>query len=287
MPVNYTNRKGQSYTLYRGQTKTGKPRYYFGRAGQGQGEPVSELPPGFTISESVNGVVSLVKDRSSLIQPEEVKAVEAAVQQHLEAHRYRIAVKHNRIEIYEDISPDYDALLSKLQSLGLSRPGLAEQLQAEEERYAHYTPVLRFILRDPTARIFGAERMCYLGDIDGWLTLGQTGPVAALVQTLIPVLGVLTSSLISGEPARKRCSMEGEQFMAQSVDETFPHLTAWVTSHGWIEIGYDDYSRSFIRALDSGGMVWEGSQIYPTLESALQSLDNALAAWMKENGGRG
>src|SRR5947207_1438331 len=38
MPVSYTNRKGVTYTLYRGQTKTGKPRYYFGRAGQSQGE---------------------------------------------------------------------------------------------------------------------------------------------------------------------------------------------------------------------------------------------------------
>lgn len=60
MSVNYTNRKGQTYTLYRGQTKTGKPRYYFGRMGQSQGEPVTDLPPGFTISESVNGVVSLI-----------------------------------------------------------------------------------------------------------------------------------------------------------------------------------------------------------------------------------
>ena len=49
MPVSYTNRKGLRYTLYRGQTRTGKPRYYFGREGQGQGEPVTELPPGFTI----------------------------------------------------------------------------------------------------------------------------------------------------------------------------------------------------------------------------------------------
>src|SRR5437868_14160699 len=63
MPISYTNRKGLTYTLYRGQTRTGKPRYYFGRAGQGQGEPVTELPPGFTISESVNGVVSLVKEQ--------------------------------------------------------------------------------------------------------------------------------------------------------------------------------------------------------------------------------
>src|SRR2546425_12083054 len=76
MPVSYTNRKGLTYTLYRGQTKTGKPRYYFGRAGQSQGEPVMEIPPGFVISESVNGVVSLVKDRPSPIRPEEVAAIE-------------------------------------------------------------------------------------------------------------------------------------------------------------------------------------------------------------------
>ena len=73
--------------------------------------------------------------------------------------------------------------------------------------------------------------------------------------------------------------------MARSVDEAFPHLTAWVTTHGWIEIGYDDSHRSFIRALDSGGMVWEGRMVYTTLDSALQALDDALAAWMKENVG--
>jgi hypothetical protein len=189
MPISYTNRKGLTYTLYRGQTKTGKPRYYFGRAGQGQGEPVTEIPPGFSISESVNGVVSLVKDRPSLIQPEEVAAIEEAVQQHPEARRYRVAVKHERIEIYEQVGPDYEALLGELQMVALSRQGLAERLQAEEERYARYEPVLRFILLDPTRRRFGAQRMCYLESIDGWLELGQTGPVATLARALIPTLG--------------------------------------------------------------------------------------------------
>jgi hypothetical protein len=67
MAVNYTNRKGVTYTLYQGQTKTGKPRYYFGRLEQGQGEAVTELPSGYTISESVNGVVSLVKERPAFV----------------------------------------------------------------------------------------------------------------------------------------------------------------------------------------------------------------------------
>ncbi len=189
MPVNYTNRKGQTYTLYKGQTKTGKPRYYFGRMSQGKREPVTELPPGFTISESVNGVVSLVKDRPSLIQPEEVAEILAAVKQHPEARRYRIAAKHDHIEIYEHIGPNFDALASSLQTAFRLDSDLASRLQSEEEYYAHYTPVLRFTLLDPTQRWFGAKRMCYRGSIDGWLELRQTGPIAELARVLIPTLG--------------------------------------------------------------------------------------------------
>ena len=190
MPISYTNRKGVTYTLYRGRTRTGKPRYYFGRPGQGQGEPVTELPSGYTISESVNGVVSLAKDSPALIRPEEVAAVEAAVQQHPEARRYRVAVKGKRIEVYEQVGPDYVALVSELRISGLSRPGLAEDLRALEDRHAQFTPVMRFTLLDPKQRRFGSERMCYLGSIDGWLELhGHTGLVAELARALIPTLG--------------------------------------------------------------------------------------------------
>jgi hypothetical protein len=189
MAVTYTNRKGQTYTLYKGQTKTGKPRYYFGRTDKNHDEPVTELPPGFTISESVNGVVSLVKDRPALILSGEVAAVEETVKQHPEARRYRVAVKHNQIEIYEQVGPNYDTLLSEILPTGWVNPGLAERLQSEEEHYAQYTPVLRFILLDPAQRLFGVQRMCYLGSIDDWLELGQTGSVATMARALIPTLG--------------------------------------------------------------------------------------------------
>ena len=72
---------------------------------------------------------------------------------------------------------------------GLSRPGLAEELRALEERHARYTPVLRFTLLDPKQRRFGAQRMSSLGGIDEWLELGQTGPAAKLARKLIPTLG--------------------------------------------------------------------------------------------------
>ena len=43
-------------------------------------------------------------------------------------------------------------------------------------------------------------------------------------------------------------------------------------------------SPSFVRALDEGGMVWEGQEHYPTLDAALQDLETALVAWMREQG---
>jgi hypothetical protein len=61
-----------------------------------------------------------------------VAAIETAVQRHPETRRYRVAVKHDKIEIYEYVGPDYGALLGALQPLGLSRPGLVERLQVEE-----------------------------------------------------------------------------------------------------------------------------------------------------------
>ncbi len=70
---------------------------------------------------------------------------------------------------------------------------------------------------------------------------------------------------------------------ANSIEERYPHLAAWVQD-GWVEIGRDDFSRSFVRALDVGGMVWEGEVEYRSLDEALQALDDGIAAWVRENG---
>jgi hypothetical protein len=48
-----------------------------------------------------------------------------------------------------------------------------------------------------------------------------------------------------------------------------------------LEIGYDAYNCSFVPALDIGGLIWEGLEHYPTLDGGLQTLENALAEWMR------
>ena len=59
-------------------------------------------------------------------------------------------------------------------------------------------------------------------------------------------------------------------------NENYSAIAHWVDTYGWVEIGQDEYSTSFVRALDIGGMVWEGKASYPGLADALQDLDNNL-----------
>jgi len=61
-----------------------------------------------------------------------------------------------------------------------------------------------------------------------------------------------------------------------------PHLCRWVAEFGTLEIGYCHETRSFIRALDEGGMVWKGRRNYRTLDAAMADAEVGVARWMKE-----
>ena len=74
----------------------------------------------------------------------------------------------------------------------------------------------------------------------------------------------------------KRSSGKPSTLSPDSFETRYPNIAAWVQDGG-IEIGCDDCSRSFVRALDIGGIVWEGGSEYPTLDAALRdTIDHAL-----------
>lgn len=60
-PLAYTNGKGVTYYLHEGRTQSGKPRYFFARSVRDGS--LAELPTGFEVAESVNGVVSVRRRR--------------------------------------------------------------------------------------------------------------------------------------------------------------------------------------------------------------------------------
>jgi hypothetical protein len=188
MPVTYTNRKGITYTLCQGVTKTGKPRYTFVRDPEGR-RVVEKVPQGWEISESVNGIVSLVQERPKKLLAGEIAAVEEAVRRHPEARNYRVNVRPDQIEVYESVGPDADDLLSDLRGvMGLLSRSKEDDLRAILARDAQFTPVLRFILEDEETRVYRAERWCYSGSIDDWIFI-TTGPVEQLARRMIPTLG--------------------------------------------------------------------------------------------------
>jgi hypothetical protein len=186
LPVKYTNRKGFTYFLNKGVTKTGKPRYYFAR--EQKGEPVDEIPTGYDIEENVNAIVSLVKARPQLIRSEESASVEAALKKHPKAKNYRVAIKNYQIVIYEGLGGGMDSLRIILGQAGLNVERVEERLQEELDRYTQFTPVMRFILDDQETREFHVERWCYRGSIDDWIYAGHSGKINSLAKKLIPTL---------------------------------------------------------------------------------------------------
>ena len=74
----------------------------------------------------------------------------------------------------------------------------------------------------------------------------------------------------------------GSDTRPSPFEQAYPQIARWVRSQGWIEIGQDDWSRSFVRALDVGGLVWEGDTVYHSVDEALDALETGLATWMRQ-----
>lgn len=74
--------------------------------------------------------------------------------------------------------------------------------------------------------------------------------------------------------------------MSNTFTTIHPNIAHFVDAIGWIEIGYghQGYLTSFIRALDEGGMIWEGADEYLTFDAALADLEAGLGEWLREMG---
>ena len=71
----------------------------------------------------------------------------------------------------------------------------------------------------------------------------------------------------------------------ESFAAAYPNIARWVEDFGFIEVGYDDCNQSFLRALNIGGMIWEGEDKYDSVDEAFRAMDDALATWFKEEYG--
>jgi len=174
----YVNRKGRRYYLCEARTKNGGSRYVFSR--EMAGTPVSAVPSGYEVVESVNGVVSLRRAGSCAIREDEVAIVRAALAKHPHLTRCRVDARKREVVVYEAQTSDPKRVA---RYLGGDAP-----IEGVLDR-GPLSPVLRFVLDDEEERMFLIQRMCYRGSIDGWLTLSDGGGLEELANRYVQHLG--------------------------------------------------------------------------------------------------
>lgn len=189
MAITYTNRKGKTYTLFRSKTKTGKYRYYFAKTST-KGEPCGEIPEGYEIRESPNGIVSLAKKRPGLFRQAEIDTIKAEVERHPKNEKYQVYVKPDRIVIYEQMGPSVDDVIGIFEGHGMTTSQDKEnELRDILDEGARFEGVLRFVRSSGPDRTFAVERWSYLGGIDDWIFVDSGNDLEKLAQKTVPLLG--------------------------------------------------------------------------------------------------
>jgi hypothetical protein len=76
-------------------------------------------------------------------------------------------------------------------------------------------------------------------------------------------------------------SKEKENPSGDAFATRYPNISDFVMD-GWVQIGRDEYSRTFIQALNEGGTVWKGKTRYANMDAALDDLEAGIAARFEE-----
>ncbi len=187
MAITYQNRRGDTYHLLVGKTKTGKPKYYVSKK---SGEnTVDILPDGYEIYESPeNAQVHVRKIRSTAILPFERELVVAGVQKATGRSHFFVEADGDYLLIYWPATDPaaVDSMFGRL----LGATSVLSHTMAEWTRQqTRYEPLMRFVLVQAEDRQFVAERMCYRGGGEFWLDISSRGELAQLVAEYTPHLG--------------------------------------------------------------------------------------------------
>lgn len=178
----YENRMAVTYYLHEGQTKTGKPRYFFAKT-MGPGM-LSEMPKGFEVSESINGVVSVRKrttDRA-VVPEEDVKVVVDVVARHAHLQGYLVRPLDNAVVIFEP-HPRPSELRDLAERYGTFYR--ASNFIEERMKKAQYAPIMKF---EREGDGYAVRRMTYRGK-GGWSWSLGIGKLQGLATKFVKSIG--------------------------------------------------------------------------------------------------
>jgi hypothetical protein len=163
-PIAYTNRRGDTYYLHAGTTKTGKPRYFVAKTiGAGA---LAAMPDGFELVESINAVVSVrrIDPNVPTIAPGDLAAVRSELDRHPHLRFHRADVVKDAIVVFEPVGGVSAAFLddANRRELGFFVDPFARRVALDER--TRFTPVMKFVRG---ADGYDVHRMTYRGD-SGW-----------------------------------------------------------------------------------------------------------------------
>jgi hypothetical protein len=183
MAIEHVNRKGKTYYLHQGTTKTGKPKYFFSM--KSEGPLVNTLPKGYEIYENPNAQVFLRKIKPPIVTPEEVAIVQNGVKRYAQIEHFIVDVKGKHIVVYL-CDQNVEALM-EIASMGMG--GNSTQIYKTLLNSVTYSPMMQFVLQDKKTRNFTLERWCFRGSVDDWIVLDSAIDLNALVKKYAPHLG--------------------------------------------------------------------------------------------------
>jgi hypothetical protein len=183
MGIQHVNRRGDTYHLHEGRTRTGKPKFFFSR--QREGMLAAAVPAGYEVYENPNAQVFLRKAVPRVVTDEEVSTVERGVRELAKLAYFATDVKGPSIVVH---LPNENVAFLEGSVAARSGRDPAER-HRQVQKFLSYSPMLRFTLVDEKARRFAVDRWCFLGSIDDWFPLSGGGDLGTLVARYCPHLG--------------------------------------------------------------------------------------------------
>lgn len=176
MAIEYLNRKRQKYYLHQGETRTGKPKYFFSMTEEGT--LVDFIPAGYEIYENPNAQVFLRKIPPQVFDPKEIETVKAGIKKYAKIKDFIVDVKGNNIIVYL-CDQDADVLM---EIVGYTPNTAPERVKEALAQSFTYSPMMQFVLEDAETREFVVERWCFRGSVDDWIPLDHSTNLKELVK---------------------------------------------------------------------------------------------------------
>jgi hypothetical protein len=184
------NRRGDVYRLQVKTTKSGKPRYYFGR--KLTGEPVEKVPEGYEVFESPErGQVFLRKHLPSCIDPTERETVVDGIRQLSNVEHFIVTVEEDSLVVYLPTQSGSEAsnLVETLAGPDALRVPRFREARDRLVRESQHHKAMRFQVLNERQRLFHVQRWCFRGSDGGWMHLHRPAPLSDLVERYAEHLG--------------------------------------------------------------------------------------------------